>query len=109
MHELSIAEAIVDTVTQRTDLQRVEVIRVRVGKLVAVVPDALLFCFDLAARGTPVEGARLDLEEVLARVRCRTCGLELVVPDLILLCECGSADVEVLSGRELQVKSVEVV
>ncbi|MDN5893420.1 MAG: hydrogenase maturation nickel metallochaperone HypA [Nocardioides sp.] len=109
MHELSIAEAIVDTVTQRTAERRVEVVRVRVGKLMAVVADALLFCFDLATQGTPLEGARLEVDETDALVHCRSCDQDSVVADLILLCGCGSADVAVLAGRELQVSSVEVV
>jgi hydrogenase nickel incorporation protein HypA/HybF len=108
MHELSIAEAIVDSVLQRTGDQRVHVVRVRIGRLTAVVPDALLFCFELATAATPLEGARLDIDETDARVHCRSCGQDVVVADLVPLCACGSADVEVLSGRELQVSSVEV-
>lgn len=109
MHELSIAESIVDTVTQRTAERRIEVVRVRIGTLMAVVPDALMFCFDLATQGTPLEGARLEIDQTEAKVYCRACDQESVVADLILLCDCGSADVEVLAGRELQVSSVEVL
>jgi hydrogenase nickel incorporation protein HypA/HybF len=109
MHELSIAESIVDSVLQRTGDRQVHVVRVRVGRLTAVVPDALQFCFELAAAGTPLEGARLDVDETEALVHCRTCEKDVAVADLILLCACGSADVDVVSGRELQVASVEVV
>jgi len=109
VHELSIAESIVDTVLQRTGAQQVHVVNVRIGRLTAVVPDALLFCFELATVGTPLEGARLDVHQTDARVHCRSCGKDPLVADLVLLCDCGSADVEVLSGRELQVGSVEVV
>lgn len=108
MHELAIAEAVVDTVVQRTGTHHVELVRVRVGALLAVVPDSLHFCFDLATQGTPLTGARLEIETTDARVHCRGCAQDFVVSDLILLCACGSADVDVLAGRELQVSSVEV-
>ncbi len=109
VHELSIAESIVETVLSRTGDRRVHVVRVQVGRLMAVVPDALLFCFDLAAEGTPLAGARLEVEQSETRVHCRTCEQETLLPDMILLCDCGSADVQVVTGRELQVSSVEVV
>ncbi len=108
MHELSIAESIVEAVQARTHEDQVRVVRVRIGKLAAVVPDALEFCFELAACGTPLEGARLEIAERPGRAHCRSCDQEFALPDLVLLCSCGSADLEILAGRELQVASVEV-
>jgi hydrogenase nickel incorporation protein HypA/HybF len=108
VHELSIAESIVDAVLQRTGDRVVHVVRVRVGRLTAVVPDALEFCFELATADTPLAGATLEILETDAMVHCRSCGQDVVVADLVPLCQCGSADVEVIAGRELQVSSVEV-
>lgn len=108
MHELAIAEQVIASVLERIGERRVTVVRLRVGKLSAVVPDALMFCFELAAAGTTLEGAALEVEEEPGRALCRTCGEQFLLRDLILLCVCGSADVEVLTGRELQVTSVEV-
>jgi hydrogenase nickel incorporation protein HypA/HybF len=48
----------------------------------------------------------LEIEQPEGRGRCRDCGEEFLLPDLVLLCPCGSADVEVLAGRELAVASV---
>jgi hydrogenase nickel incorporation protein HypA/HybF len=107
MHELAIAESVVSSVLERTD-GPVRVVRLRVGRLAGVVPDALRFCFELAAAGTPLEGASLEIEEQPGVARCRTCGADFSMADALLLCDCGSADVEVRSGRELQVSSVEV-
>ncbi|MGZ5367428.1 hydrogenase maturation nickel metallochaperone HypA/HybF [Aeromicrobium sp.] len=109
MHELSIAESVVETVLDRTGGRHVTVVRLRVGKLSGVVTDSLQFCFELATAGTPLEGAELWIEEPAGRVHCRSCDREYARDDMILLCECGSADVEVVSGRELQLTSVEVV
>lgn len=107
MHELAIAESVVTTVLERTT-GRVSVVRLRVGRLSGVVPDALMFCFELAAAGTALEGATLEIEDQQARAHCRTCGQDFSLDDPILLCACGSADVHVLAGRELSVMSVEV-
>jgi hydrogenase nickel incorporation protein HypA/HybF len=108
MHELSIAESVVDAITARTAQRRVRVVRLEVGQLSGVSADALRFCFELAAADTPVDGAALEIEELAGRARCATCGEEFVLSDPILLCGCGSSDVRVLSGEELRILSVEV-
>ena len=106
MHELAITQSVVDAVTERTGSAPVAAVRVWVGRLAGVVPDAMRFCFELVTAGTPLEGAVLEIEQPEGRGRCRDCGEEFLLPDLVLLCPCGSADVEVLTGRELAVASV---
>jgi hydrogenase nickel incorporation protein HypA/HybF len=108
MHELAITQSVVDTVTERTGTASVTSVRLRVGRLAGVVPDAVRFCFEMVTAGTPLEGAELEIEEPEGRGRCRTCGDEFRMSDLVLLCCCGSADVEVLAGRELAIASVVV-
>jgi hydrogenase nickel incorporation protein HypA/HybF len=108
MHELAIAENIVDAVCERADGRPVRRVTVRIGKLTAVVPDAMRFCFDLATEGTVADGAELDIEERAGAARCGTCGSDVALPDPILLCPCGSADLTVTAGRELQIVSMEV-
>ena len=108
MHELAVAESVVESVLARTGDGHVTTVRVQVGRLSGVVSDALLFCWDLAATGTPLEGATLRIDAPSGRAHCRGCESDFAVDDLILLCACGSADVEVVAGRELQVLSVEV-
>jgi hydrogenase nickel incorporation protein HypA/HybF len=109
MHELAITQGVVEAVTERTGSAPVARVRVRVGRLAGVVPDAMRFCFELVTAGTPLEGAVLEFEQPEGRGRCRTCGDHLALADLILLCDCGSADIEVLAGRELAVASVVMV
>ena len=108
MHELALTQSVVDVVVERTRGRRVVSVRVEVGLLSGVVPDAMLFAFDLATVGTPIEGATLDIAETPGRISCRACGSVSPTPDLLLLCRCGSADVEVVAGRELRVVSVEL-
>jgi hydrogenase nickel incorporation protein HypA/HybF len=106
MHELAITQSVVDTVIERTGRAPVASVRVRVGRLTGVVPDAMAFCFELVTAGTPLQGSVLEFEQPEGRGHCRTCGQDFPLADLILLCRCGSADVEVLTGRELVVVSV---
>jgi len=108
MHELAIAENVVSTVLERTAGHAVSVVRLRVGRLAGVVPEALTFCFEVAAAGTELEGATLEIEMQPGRAHCRSCEDDFELADAILLCACGSADVELMSGRELMVQSVEV-
>jgi hydrogenase nickel incorporation protein HypA/HybF len=108
MHELAITQSIVEMIVERTDGASVTAVHLRIGKVSGVVPDALRFCFDLVADGTPVQGARLEIDEPPGRARCRACGATFSVDDLVVLCACGSADVEVLGGDELLVSAVEL-
>jgi hydrogenase nickel incorporation protein HypA/HybF len=108
MHELGITQSVVDAVCERAAGRPVRSVRVQVGALTAVVPEAMRFCFELVAEGTVAHGARLDIERRPAAARCHTCGNDFAVTDLILLCPCGSADVRVTAGRELQIVSMEV-
>jgi hydrogenase nickel incorporation protein HypA/HybF len=108
MHEMAITQSVVDAVCEHADGRPVHSVRVQVGALCAVVPDAMEFCFELATEGTIAAGARLDLDVQPGSARCRVCGRDFTLTDLILLCPCGSADVEVLAGRDLRILSMEV-
>ena len=108
MHELAIAEGVVDTVTQRLPGARITSVHLEIGALSGVVADSIRFCFDLATEGTGLEGATLDITEPPARCRCRSCGTEFQPDSLIVLCPCGSADAAVLAGAELKILSVRV-
>jgi hydrogenase nickel incorporation protein HypA/HybF len=109
VHEAAIAEGLVDGVTERLPGQRIVAVRVEIGALSGVVPDALRFCFDLATEGTDLAGADLEISEPEARCDCQDCGLEFEPEDgRILLCPCGSANVIVLSGQQLMITSVKV-
>ena len=109
MHEMAITQSVVDMVVDRTAGRQVERVRLQVGMLSGVVADAMRFCFDVAVAGTSIEGAALEIDETAGRASCRTCGNEFDVDDLILLCPCGSADVQIVAGRELLVTSVQLV
>ena len=110
MHEFSIASAVVDTVVRHAAGRRVTVVTVRCGRLRQVVPDSLDFAFGLVARETVCEGARLEQEQVAARLRCAACEREWEIELPAFRCPaCGTGEVEVVSGEELEVESIEVL
>ena len=109
MHELAITQSVVDMVVERTAGRQVSLVRLEVGGLSGVVPDAMEFCYELLISGTPLEGSTLVIDQTRGAAHCRSCGRDFALSDLILLCPCGSADVDVVAGRELKVLSVELV
>lgn len=108
MHEMAITQSVVQSVAERCQGRRVEQVTLVIGRLSGVVADSVSFCFELCTMGTDLEGARLEIVDVTGRARCRTCGDEVELFDLIALCPCGSADLEILAGEELSIRSVEV-
>ena len=108
MHELAIAESVVDAVTQQLPGAKVTCVHLEIGALSGAVADSIRFCFDLAAEGTALAGARLEITEPPARCRCRACGAEFQPDSPVVLCPCGSPDAAVLSGEQLRIVSVQV-
>jgi hydrogenase nickel incorporation protein HypA/HybF len=109
MHELAITQSVVDMVAERTAGRQVSLVRLEVGRLSGVVPDAMEFCYELLIGGTALEGSTLVIQQTPGSAHCRSCGRDFALDDLILLCPCGSAEVELIAGRELRVLSVELV
>jgi hydrogenase nickel incorporation protein HypA/HybF len=105
VHELSIAESILESVRRQPAVRegrRVGRIGVRVGETSGVNAEALAFCFDIAVRGTELDGAALDLERVPVRFRCDTCGHEFEPVDFNPLCpSCGAERGQLVGGDEL--------
>jgi len=112
VHELSIAQSILDTVVAEAEqhqVERVLSVRLRIGELTAIVRDALTFSFEIIAKDTCAEGAVLDIEHVPWQVRCGGCQLAYAVQRNELACpRCGASGGETIAGRELQILEIDV-
>ena len=109
MHELAIAESVVQIAGRHADGRRVTKVYLKVGHLRQVVPSALAFSFELVAQGTPIEGAQLEMEEVPATGSCQGCREKSRLESFPLQCKvCGGFDLELLQGEELYVESLEL-
>jgi len=115
VHELSIALGLVDAACEELGKlggsARVSVLRLKVGALSGVVSEALMFSFDVAAAGSPLEGARLDIEEIPVAAFCEACGGERTLrnPHHLQCPSCGAPASTVVRGRELELVALEVI
>jgi len=112
MHELSIAQSIVDIVQQHlppSDGIHVTRVRLTLGAMAGVVPDSLEFCFGAITQGTPLEGAVLEIAHQPLTARCADCGHEGEIEPTLFACpSCGGNRLTILTGREMQVRDIEV-
>lgn len=111
MHEMSIAESLMELIAEgarKESFRRVRRIRVQLGVLGHVEPEALLFCFDAAAKGRIGEGAVLEVETVPGVGRCPACGLSVEIAQRYDLCPVCGSHVEMTAGDELRLMELEV-
>ncbi|MBE7415344.1 MAG: hydrogenase maturation nickel metallochaperone HypA [Deltaproteobacteria bacterium] len=113
MHEMSITMSLLDTIRaemEKAALKELRSVRIRVGELTAVEPEALRFCFEASIKGTPFEGAALEIEEAPLRGRCKDCGNVFRIIKFERTCPgCGCSSVEMAGGNELDIVSMEGV
>jgi hydrogenase nickel incorporation protein HypA/HybF len=111
MHELALSQSIVSLVSEQArqhGFRSVTRVVVEVGAAAGVEPEALRFCFDVAAERTCVKGAELVTVPIALRARCRACNTEYMPGSLIAPCtNCGSYERDILAGRELRVTRFE--
>lgn len=113
MHELSIALSMIDQILEEAECRgglQVEVVHLRLGVSSGVYKDALLFAYEVSCEGTPLAGSRLEIETVPLVIHCPTCGQNRPAVSLYELCcaTCGTASHAIVSGREIEVASLEV-
>lgn len=103
MHELSVAQALIEQVHELTpEAGCIQGINLRIGPLSGVVPALLAEAFPLAAKGTQAEHATLNIEAAPIRVRCETCGAETEASVNHLICGCcGDWHTQLICGDEL--------
>jgi hydrogenase nickel incorporation protein HypA/HybF len=109
MHELGITRNIVAIVTEHARGARVKRVALEIGKLSAIMPDAIRFCFDVCAQGTLLEGAELTIAEIEGLGRCEGCGAPVALERPFGLCgACGSRQIHCISGQEMKIKEMEL-
>lgn len=112
MHEMALAHSMLDIVeatARKAGAARVTNVRLAIGTLSHVAPDALRFCFDVVTRGSLAEGASLDIEDVPGEAWCLPCGDNVPLARVGEPCpRCGSFQLAVTSGEEMRVKDIAV-
>ncbi len=108
MHELGITRNIVAIVSEHADEKMVKKVVVEIGKLSAILPDAIQFCFDICCKDTLLENATLEINVISGLGACNACGIEFEMTDLLSRCDCGGRDITCIAGEEMKIKEMEV-
>jgi len=123
MHEFSAMQTILESVLSAAKLhnaERVLEINLEIGELTFLNSEQLRFAFSILSEGTVAEKARLHIKKTKTRIKCANCGYEgyskyhgpeyhsLDIPLSLECVKCGSADVEITSGRECNIKNVKL-
>ena len=113
MHEVSIALAIVDEITERAaqaQAAKISAVYLRVGRLTAIDERALQFAWDLATSNTPAFNSKLVIDFVPLAIACKQCNAERVIDEGMLpICPvCGNSSNAIVRGRELLITAMEV-
>lgn len=113
MHELSLACNLIesaDAAARQAGATRVNAVYLRLGRLAGVVGDALQFGYDIAAKGTLLEGSRLMIEEVPAMIFCEACKCDIELPDAQNFCcpRCGTPSRQLRQGKEIEIRAIEI-
>lgn len=113
MHELSLCENIVDSIEEtalKECFNAVTAVHLGIGQLSCVEPEALRFCFDTATHGTIAENSQLVIETFPGLAQCNHCGANLEIENYFDVCShCGSVDLKILGGEQMQIESLEVM
>ncbi|KAA0684182.1 hydrogenase maturation nickel metallochaperone HypA [Roseomonas genomospecies 6] len=112
MHELALSQGIIDVIRDQAAAQgftRVKTVRLVIGALSHVEPEAIAFGFDAVSRGTIAEGAVLDIERPPGQAFCLSCEKPVPLPERSDPCpDCGGHQLVVTGGEEMRVKELEV-
>jgi hydrogenase nickel incorporation protein HypA/HybF len=113
MHELALSQGLIDLVCQQAvagGAQRVLRVRLAIGALADVEPDAIEFCFEAVGRGTMAEGAILEISRPAGRAHCVSCAAEVTIGARGDPCpDCGGYRWMLVGGAELRLLELEVV
>ncbi|MBL8131720.1 MAG: hydrogenase maturation nickel metallochaperone HypA [Anaerolineae bacterium] len=112
MHELSIAHNVVEIASHAANeagINRIQAVHLKLGALSGVEKDSLLFCYEIAAEGTRLQGSRLEIDEIPVAIYCPHCDDILPLPGVQALCcpRCGTSSADIRQGYELEVISLE--
>ncbi|MBU7585406.1 MAG: hydrogenase maturation nickel metallochaperone HypA [Nostoc sp. TH1S01] len=108
MHELGITQNIVAIVTEHAKGMKVQKVVLEIGKLSAIMPEAIKFCFDICSKGTLLENSLLEIIEIPGLAKCRQCGAEIALEKPFGICTCGNVQLDLINGEELKIKEIEI-
>ena len=112
MHEMSLTEGVLQILQDNAKskgFERVKTVWLEIGALSGVEIEAMRFCFDAVMQGTLADGAKLEIIHTPGAAWCMPCGKSVTVSERFEPCpECGSFQLQITGGDQMQVKELEV-
>ncbi len=112
MHEVGIMQSALEMAEHQAraaGAMRIHRLKLRVGALSGVVPEALRFAYEGLKPGTLAADAVLEIEEVPAVGWCQDCNAEFTATDLCYECpQCHQMSGQLRHGNELELASLEI-
>ena len=113
MHEMGVAQQLVqialDAIPEDIENPKIEKINLKIGKLAAVVESSLTFCFEIITKETALEKAVLNIDFIPVTVHCKSCNRTREVDNPLFQCPfCENGEIELLTGREIEIISIEL-
>jgi hydrogenase nickel incorporation protein HypA/HybF len=113
MHEMSLTQSVVEIALEearKAGAARVTRIMLDIGRLSAVEPEAMRFCFDAVTAGTAAEGAALDIADIAGAGWCLDCGKTVALEERFGPCpDCAGYKVQMTAGDEMKIRELEVI
>lgn len=113
MHEMSLCEGIREIIVAQAaahSAKAVRVVRLEIGRFAGVEKPALEFAFDVVMRGSPAEGAKLEMIDLPGKAMCYDCMKEVEIDDRLDPCpDCGGGKLMPVSGDEMRIKDLEII
>lgn len=112
MHEMSLMESVLEIVedeARRAGATSVKAVRLDIGELSHVEPEALRFCFEAVVDGTIAAGAVLEIVRVPGAGWCLDCAETVPLTERYGACpKCGNHHVQMTAGDDMRVAELEV-
>ena len=110
--EMTKVQSMVDNVKEEMTEKNAVVlksVRMNIGRMTTVVPDAISFCFNIITKGTELEGAKLYIDVIPVTAECSKCSCRFEVKNFVFKCpDCGNTEVDIVSGQDLSIVEIEV-
>lgn len=112
MHEFGLMQEVVRMAVEKAEeaeATQIHCIRLRIGRISGVVPEALRFAHEVLVEDTLAAGSTLEIEDGPVVCWCAECGMEFTPERTVFRCpHCGALSSDVRSGREMQIVNMEI-
>lgn len=107
MHEMSIAESIIQIILEESNSQIVKEVYLKVSRLEHIVPDSLIFYYDIIKEDFKnLKNSVLLVEFESLIGKCFNCGNSYNLEDIFFLCPKCNSGLEIIKGKETYIEKI---